>query len=117
MSHPTLKVGIIGLGVGESHIAGYNLSESCKVIALCDFDKQKLFEVGARHPGIRLFDDAASILNDPTINVVSIATFDTFHYEQIITAIKNGKHVFVEKPLSINEEDLDKLIEKKIIYI
>lgn len=109
MSHSILKVGIIGLGVGESHIAGYNLSESCKVIALCDFDKQKLFEVGARHPGIRLCDDAASILNDPTINVVSIATFDTFHYEQIITAIKNGKHVFVEKPLCLFQHELNRI--------
>ena len=42
-----IKAGIIGLGVGEQHIKGYNSHKDCEVIAICDFDKNKLEEIGA----------------------------------------------------------------------
>lgn len=106
-----LKVGVIGLGVGEKHIEGYASDNRCRVVALSDFDGNKLTEVGARHPSIPLFSDANKILNDPLIDVVSIATFDNFHYEQIIQAINNGKHVFVEKPLCLFENEFNAIKE------
>ena len=106
MSHSQiLKVGVIGLGVGERHIDGYAQDKRCKVVALSDFDGNKLAEVGCRHPGTPLFEDANAVLNDPEIDIVSIASFDNFHYEQIIQAINNGKHVFVEKPLCLFENE------------
>ena len=104
-NNATLKVGIIGLGVGEKHIEGYAQDKRCKVVALSDFDANKLAEVGSRYPAISLFADANMVLNDPKINIVSIATFDNFHYEQVIRAINSGKHVFVEKPLCLFESE------------
>ena len=102
-----LNVGIIGLGVGERHIEGYAYDKRCKVVALSDFDVNKLAEVGSRHPGIPLFRNANAILNDPEIDIVSIASFDNFHCEQIIQAINNRKHVFVEKPLCLFENEFN----------
>ena len=102
-----LKAGIIGLGVGERHIPGYEADPRCRVVALCDSDPARLAEVGARHPGRKLTGDAMEILNDPSIDVVSIASFDNFHCEQVLAAIANGKHIFVEKPLCLLDSEFD----------
>lgn len=102
-----LKAGIIGLGVGERHIAGYEADSRCRVIALCDLDRGWLEQVGTRHPGRRMTSDAGEILRATDIDIVSIASFDNFHRDQIIAAIAAGKHVFVEKPLCLLEEEFD----------
>jgi predicted dehydrogenase len=53
--------------------------------------------------------DIAGILNDEKINTVFITTPHHLHCRQIIQALQAGKHVFVEKPLAINEEELNKI--------
>jgi predicted dehydrogenase len=106
-----IRVGIIGLGVGERHIAGYQQDARCSVVALCDFDQNKLAEVGSRNPDIPLYGDAKDVLINPEVDVVSIASFDTFHFEQIMLAIRNGKHIFVEKPICLFQHELDRIRE------
>ena len=106
-----LRIGVIGLGVGEKHIAGYQQDSRCRVVALCDFDQKKLEEVGGRNPGIPLYGDAKDVLTNYEIDAVSIASFDTFHFEQIMLAIENGKHIFVEKPICLFQYELDQIRE------
>ena len=101
----TLKVGIIGLGVGEAHIAGYESSPECKVVSLCDIDTAKIRLAKKKYPALNVTKNAKDILRDPQIQVVSIASYDNFHYEQIVEAIKHNKHIFVEKPLCLYEKE------------
>ncbi len=98
-----LRAAIIGLGVGESHIAGYEEDGRCRVTTLCDIDADKLTAVGRRHPGRRLTSDPRAVLDDPDIDVVSIASHDDAHHAQILGALAAGKHVFVEKPLCLHD--------------
>lgn len=102
----SLQVGIIGLGVGERHIEGYLAHPACRVTALSDFSPEKLAAVGARYPGRRLTVDAEEILTDPEIDVVSIASWDDAHARQVLQAVRQGKHVFVEKPLCLTVQEL-----------
>ena len=46
----SLKAAIIGLGVGEKHINGYESHPACEVKTICDFDENKLSEVSKRYP-------------------------------------------------------------------
>jgi predicted dehydrogenase len=101
-----LRAAIIGLGVGERHVAGYEADPRCRVVALCDTDPSKLAEVGARHPGRQLISDPAAVLSDPSIDAVSIASYDDAHHAQILAALGAGKHVFVEKPICLHEHEL-----------
>lgn len=94
-----LRAGIVGLGVGEQHIEGYRAHPYCVVSVLCDFDEQKRMDVGRRYPDIPVVKQARDVINDPQIDVVSIASYDDHHYQQIMHAVGAGKHVFVEKPL------------------
>jgi predicted dehydrogenase len=107
----SLKAGIIGLGVGERHIAGYEADSRCRVTALCDLNREKLEQVGEHHPARRMTPDAGEILRDPDIDLVSIASFDNFHCDQILGAIAAGKHIFVEKPLCLLDEEFQAIVE------
>lgn len=101
-----LRAAVIGLGVGERHIEGYETDRRCRVVALCDTNPGKLAEVGVRHSGCKLTSDPDEILADKSIDVVSIASPDNAHHSQIMAAISAGKHVFVEKPICLHEHEL-----------
>jgi predicted dehydrogenase/threonine dehydrogenase-like Zn-dependent dehydrogenase len=69
----------------------------------------------AQHSGKKFgFQYATSsedeIINDPNINTVVILTRHDSHADLVVKALKAGKHVFVEKPLAINEEGLKKIV-------
>ena len=103
---PRFTAGIIGLGVGESHIEGYESHPHCSVTKLCDLNKDALDAVGRRHPEKQLTQDPENIICDPDIDIVSIASYDDAHKNQVVASLKNGKHVFVEKPICLNNEEL-----------
>lgn len=106
---PKLKVGIIGLGVGEAHIDGYNSHPDCMVTTVCDLSSDKLAEVHKKYPALRITNNANEILDDPEIGTVSIASYDNYHFEQVMQAIRNGKHIFVEKPICLYEREAQEI--------
>lgn len=95
------------MGVGERHIDGYEADPRCKVVSLCDINEAKLAEVAERYPGRYLTTNPVDILRDPDIDVISIASYDDAHFQQIMAAISAGKHVFVEKPLCLHDDEFD----------
>ncbi len=106
-----LRAGIIGLGVGEQHITGYDSHPGCRTTSICDIDKAKLNAVNKRHPHCKATVDPDEILRDPDIDLVSICSFDDAHHDQVITALEHEKHVFVEKPLCVSRAELDNIRE------
>ncbi len=107
-----LKAGIIGLGVGEKHIDGYLSHPACEVVALCDFNIDKRRYISDKYPEIFITESAEQILNDPGIDIVSICSYDNYHFEQIIKAIENDKHIFVEKPLCLTEDEASEIYKQ-----
>ena len=104
-----LKVGIIGLGVGEKHIPAFNRHPDCQVTSICDFSELKLTRMSECFPGILVTKRADDILDDPQIDIVSIASYDNYHFEQIKRAIRSGKHIFVEKPICLYRNEAVKI--------
>ena len=49
MSNPLMKVGVIGLGVGEAHLKSYQAIENVEVKSICDVDKVRLEAVGKKY--------------------------------------------------------------------
>lgn len=100
-----LKVGVIGLGVGSRHAVAYKSHPQAEVVALCDWDEDKLRQVADKYPRARTTTDAKAVITDKEVEAVSIASYDSYHAEQVIKALRAGKHVFVEKPLCLHEKE------------
>jgi predicted dehydrogenase len=105
----TIQIGVIGLGVGEQHIYGFQSHADAVVVALADIDPLKRAMAHDKFPTMRIYDCAEALIDDPDVDVVSIASFDDVHFDQVKRAITAGKHVFVEKPLCMRDEELTEL--------
>lgn len=108
MTGHKLKAGVIGLGVGEQHILGYQKA-GVDVATLCDFDPAKLRTFINRFPQCTFTASADEVLADPNIDIVSIASYDDHHAGQVLKALGAKKHVFVEKPLCMSEGELQEI--------
>ena len=104
-----IRVACIGLrGKGGHHLNGLESVDGVKVVALCDVDesilKSRAEGLADRSDGreVKLFTDYRKLLEDPEIDVVSIATPNHTHSLIAVTAMAAGKDVYVEKPCSHN---------------
>jgi len=107
-----MKIGIIGAGNW-----GINLVRNfCKIlgtqnIIVSDSDKQKLALVETEYTGIKTFLDPDKIVSNNEVKAVVVSTPADTHYKIAKKALLSGKHVFVEKPLSLEIERAEELVE------
>jgi predicted dehydrogenase len=101
-----LGVAVIGLGIGEQHARMYASLPSCKVRLLVDLDRSGAESLVSAFPGSAAGGDIGEALDRDDIDVVSIASFDDAHFDQVMGSLSAGKHVFVEKPLCRTAEEL-----------
>ena len=102
-----IKVGIIGLGVGLKHYEAYKHSNLSQVVAIIDYDKKKFEKIKKKNKNIKYFQNSKDLINNKDIDLVSIASYDDDHYNQILECIKNKKNIFVEKPICTTEKQLE----------
>ena len=110
MIHRKLKIGVIGLGVGEQHVIGYQRIPNVEVTDICDIDPSVLKIVGDRNDVPNRHQNYKQITENPNIDVVSIASYDNCHAIQAISAFENGKHVMIEKPLALNRHEAEAIL-------
>ncbi len=106
-----LGVGVIGLGgIAHFHAPGWLLSPYTKLVAGSDI-KPEIFAVWQDRFGTsRFYEDPADLISDPDIDIVDICSPNIFHAEQTIAALRAGKYVLCEKPLSIKPDDIRNMI-------
>jgi predicted dehydrogenase len=80
------------------------------VVAVCDIDPDKLAAVAGRHNIAERYTDARKVTEHPDIDVVSICSYDDTHAQQVISALRAGKHVMVEKPLALHRKDAEDIL-------
>ena len=108
-----LKVAVVGLGVGQTHISrGYLPNpERFEVAAICDIDASHLNAVGDRFGIERRETDYLEILGMDDIDVIDVCTPPGTHKALMLAALKAGKHVICEKPLVGSLADIDELLD------
>ncbi|HEY3967498.1 MAG TPA: Gfo/Idh/MocA family oxidoreductase [Planctomycetaceae bacterium] len=113
-----LRVAVVGLnGRGQSHLGGFMGRKDCEVVAVCDPDESVLQSRGVavvekkteKKPAAYL--DIRKLLEDKSIDVVTIATPNHWHSLAAIWAIQAGKDVYVEKPVSHNVSEGRRVVD------
>ena len=107
-----INVGIIGAGwPAWQHIKGYQKLENVKVLALCDINKEILTKIAREYNVPKTFTKYEDMLKLKEIDAVSVCTPNFQHVPQVIDSLNAGKHVICEKPLSVNTEEANKIVE------
>ena len=100
---------VIGMGVGEKHMEAINGFMGSKVKIICEKDKKKLNIIKKKYPKMIVTSDEETIFKDKQINLVSIASYDNYHFDQILKCLKNEKNIIVEKPMCLNPNQLKRI--------
>lgn len=104
------RIGVIGLGMGKSHIEGFQSHPAGKVVAVADPDGERLAAVAARYNIPATYTDACEMLAREQLDIVSVVTPNKFHRELTIAALKSGCHVLCEKPMAMNTAEAKEML-------
>jgi predicted dehydrogenase len=124
-------VGVIGLGfMGRTHIAAYDAAREAgvqnKLVAVCDSSPERRSGLAGSAGNLesgdaieRIFDpekvqactQAAELLANPEVELVSICTPTDSHVGLALEALAAGKHVLVEKPVAVTSAEIERLVE------
>jgi predicted dehydrogenase len=112
----TVRIAVVGCGGrGSSHVSAWSSMPNVEIVALCDVDeshiaaKLKTLESKGK-PKPATYVDFRKLLEDKTIDAVSLATPNHWHTLQTIWACQAGKDVYVEKPCSHNVFESQQII-------
>lgn len=98
---PNNKLNIAGIGVGGQGGHDVDQFSSENIVALCDVDEAHAARVFKEYPNAKRYKDFRQMLDqDKSIDAVVVGTPDHLHAIVSVTAIKHGKHVYCEKPLT-----------------
>lgn len=104
-----LKVGVLGAGhLGKIHLRLLNQSSKYELVGFYDPSKENAEKVSAEF-GYKSFDTISDLI--AAVDVVDIVTPTLSHYHCAVDAIKAGKHIFLEKPISNTVEEAEHIIQ------
>ena len=113
-----MNLAVIGCGYwGKNYIRLLSQMADVNLIAICDRDKEQLRKNKTRilssqsGPRLQLFTDYHKMLETADLNGVIIATNPSTHYTLAKDALEAGKHVFLEKPMTLKSETSQKLVD------
>lgn len=107
-----MNFGVIGYGYwGPNVVRNLAGLDGSTVVSIAEMSAAARQRAQKAYPGINVTADAHELLSSPMIDAVAVITPVWTHYELAKAALENGKHVFVEKPLTSTAGQADELIE------
>lgn len=106
-----LRVGVVGAGWGGGlHLEGYKRTEGVRVVALASRTRSVAEKVAKRFDIPYVYTDYKKMMEEQQLDIVSIATPPPSHFEITMTAIDHGIHVLCDKPLAMNVEQGERMV-------
>jgi len=108
----TIRTAVIGAGHwGPNLIRNFDNPPASSVVLVAERDSNRAAQVRARFPHIEVTDATDAVVVDPRVDAVVVATPTSTHYSIVKAALRAGKHVLVEKPITTKSEEADELTE------
>lgn len=112
-----IGIGIVGYGYwGPNLVRNFAEVPGAEVVAVSDKQQERLAAVQARYPAVKVTTKYRELLDDPRIDAVVIATPVSTHFELAIQALRAGKHVLLEKPMTATVDEGERLLEEAAMH-
>ncbi len=112
MSDDALSVAVIGAGYwGKNLVRNFATTKRCALRTVCDINEDLLAAHQRGFPFLSTTTDVEMVLRDGRVQAVVIATPVPTHFEIAARALRAGKHVYVEKPLTLRAAQARELID------
>jgi predicted dehydrogenase len=110
-AHKPLGVAIVGCGYwGPNLIRNFMACPTTRVMMLCDRDQSRLQKCSIGTPQARLVREFDEVLASPEVEAVAIATPAATHAPLARAALQAGKHVLLEKPMTLSVREADDVV-------
>ena len=108
MKQDKLRVAVIGVGhLGEYHVQKYKALPDVELVGVVDVDAKRVQEIADRYETVG-YEDHAHILSK--VDAVSLAVTTEMHFEVAKDVLANNVHMLIEKPITYDLKEADKLI-------
>lgn len=105
-----MRVAVVGVGyLGEHHARVFSEIEGVELKGVVDIRRDRVLEISSRF-ATQAFNDYRDVLD--RVDALSIVTPTTSHHEIALNALRAGKDLFIEKPITTTIEEADELIEE-----
>jgi len=109
-----LKIGVLGVGhLGKIHVKCIQQTDCLELVGFYDPNDENATQV-IESQGIKRFDNIGELIQ--AVDVIDIVTPTLTHFDLALQAIQQGKHVFIEKPLTNTIEEAERLLEACAIH-
>lgn len=110
-SRKTIGIGVVGIGFGQQVLVpAFRGNSACVVKALCASSTERAASTAGKLGVEKAYGDWSELLRDPDIDAVAIATPASIQAEIALQAVRNGKHIFLEKPVAVNAREAGELL-------
>lgn len=107
-----INIGFIGLGrIADLHYLGYKNNKQAKLYAVCDINPTLVEQRATQWHATVSYTDYNDLLKDPRIDAVEILTPHSLHEPVVIAAAKAGKHIALQKPMTVDLASADRILE------
>lgn len=106
-----LGVGLVGCGGMGTNDAKMAAALGCRIVAICDVDSARLEKAGAVFPGARAHKDFRKLVAQSDVDAVICGTVDHWHTLVSMAAVRAGKDVYCEKPLTLTLDEGKRLVK------
>jgi predicted dehydrogenase len=108
-----IKIGVIGYGYwGPNLVRNFAETPGLSVAGVADMDQKRLDTVQKRYPGIKTTTRFQDLFEDPSVDAIAVATPVSTHFELGMAALKAGKHLWLEKPMSETSLQARQLVDE-----
>lgn len=114
-----LNWAVLGTGVIANEMAQALVKMNKRLYAVANRTHQKALDFAERYGMQKVYDQIDEVFEDEAVDIIYITSPHNTHYEFMKKALENGKHILVEKSITLNSRELDEMIalaaEKKLV--
>lgn len=114
-----LNWAVLGTGVIANEMAQALVKMNKRLYAVANRTHQKALDFAERYGVQKVYDQIDEVFEDEAVDIIYITSLHNTHYEFMKKALEHGKHILVEKSITLNSRELDEMIalasEKKLV--